>query len=254
MVNIKIENLDFAYNGSLVLNEIFDEIKKGEFAALVGPNGSGKSTLLRCLDKILLPKNGNIYLNEKNLKEIDRKILARSIAYVPQSEDEVFQNNVFDTVLMGRKPHISWMPTNNDLEITAKVIEKLDLAEFSMKFLNQLSGGQRQRVYIARALAQEPKILLLDEPTASLDLRHQLEVLEILKNLTKKGISVVVAIHDLNLALQFCEKIVMLKNGKIFAKGGKEIITSKIVEKLYGVKVKIINEDERIFIIPEKIQ
>jgi len=254
MVNIKIENLDFAYNGSLVLNEIFDEIKKGEFAALVGPNGSGKSTLLRCLDKILLPKNGNIYLNEKNLKEIDRKILARSIAYVPQSEDEVFQNNVFDTVLMGRKPHISWMPTNNDLEITAKVIEKLDLAEFSMKFLNQLSGGQRQRVYIARALAQEPKILLLDEPTASLDLRHQLEVLEILKNLTKKGISVVVAIHDLNLALQFCEKIVMLKNGKIFAKGGKEIITSKIIENLYGVKVKIINEDERFFIIPEKIQ
>jgi len=254
MVNIKIENLDFAYNGSLVLNEIFDEIKKGEFAALVGPNGSGKSTLLRCLDKILLPKNGNIYLNEKNLKEIDRKILAKSIAYVPQSEDEVFQNNVFDTVLMGRKPHISWMPTNNDLEITAKVIEKLDLAEFSMKFLNQLSGGQRQRVYIARALAQEPKILLLDEPTASLDLRHQLEVLEILKNLTKKGISVVVAIHDLNLALQFCEKIVMLKNGKIFAKGGKEIITSKIIENLYGVKVKIINEDERFFIIPEKIQ
>ncbi len=254
MVNIKIENLDFAYNGSLVLNEIFDEIKKGEFAALVGPNGSGKSTLLRCLDKILLPKNGNIYLNEKNLKEIDRKILAKNIAYVPQSEDEVFQNNVFDTVLMGRKPHISWMPTNNDLEITAKVIEKLDLAEFSMKFLNQLSGGQRQRVYIARALAQEPKILLLDEPTASLDLRHQLEVLEILKNLTKKGISVVVAIHDLNLALQFCEKIVMLKNGKIFAKGGKEIITSKIIENLYGVKVKIINEDERFFIIPEKIQ
>ncbi|MBI9037665.1 MAG: ABC transporter ATP-binding protein [Bacteroidales bacterium] len=254
MVNIKIENLDFAYNGSLVLNKIFDEIKKGEFTALVGPNGSGKSTLLRCLDKILLPKNGSIYLNGKNFKEIDRKILAKSIAYVPQSEDEVFQSNVFDTILMGRKPHISWMPTNDDLEITAKVIEKLDLSEFSMKYLNQLSGGQRQRVYIARALAQQPKILFLDEPTANLDLRHQLEVLDILKNLTKKGISVVVAIHDLNLALQFCEKIVMLKDGKIFAKGGKEIITSKIVENLYGVKVKIINEDERFFIIPEKTQ
>lgn len=155
---------------------------------------------------------------------------------------------------MGRKPHISWMPTNADLEITAKVIEKLDLSEFSMKYLNQLSGGQRQRVYIARALAQQPKILFLDEPTANLDLRHQLEVLGILKNLTIKGISVVVAIHDLNLALQFCEKIVMLKNGKIFAKGGKEIITSEIVESLYGVKVKIINEDQRFFIIPEKIQ
>lgn len=254
MVNIKIENLDFAYNGSLVLNKINNEIEKGEFTALVGPNGSGKSTLLRCLDKILLPKKGNIFLNGKNIKNIDRKMLAKSIAYVPQSEDEVFQSNVFDTVLMGRKPHISWMPTKNDLEITAKVIEKLDLSEISMKYLNQLSGGQRQRVYIARALAQQPKILLLDEPTANLDLRHQLEVLDVLKKLTKRGISVVVAIHDLNLALQYCEKIVMLKDGKIFAKGGKEIITSKIVENLYGIKVKVLNDDERLFIIPEKIQ
>jgi len=130
------------------------------------------------------------------------------------------------------------------------VIQQLDLQDITLKYINKLSGGQRQRVFIARALAQQPEILLLDEPTANLDLKHQLEVLRILKELTKKGITIIIAIHDLNLALQYSDHFILLKDGVIFASGGKEIISDKNIEKLYGLKVKIISENGNCFIIP----
>ncbi len=170
---------------------------------------------------------------------------------MPQSEGGTFPATVFDTVLLGRKPHIQWSPQQKDLEITAAVIEKLDLSEISLKSINKLSGGQRQRVFIARALAQEPEILLLDEPTANLDLKHQLEVLKVLKELSHQGITVVIAIHDLNLALQYSDKFVLLKEGEIFATGGKEIISNKNIEKLYDIKVKIIKDDGHFIIVPQ---
>ena len=251
MVKIEIQNLEFSYNGFPVLKNINENIDKGEFVGVVGPNGSGKSTLLRCLDRILKPNHGQIFLNGKNVRKLNRNALARQISYVPQKESNTFPSTVFDTVLMGRKPHISWMPVKKDLEITSNVIKMLDLTDIAFKDINQLSGGQRQRVFIARALAQQPEVLLLDEPTANLDLRHQMEVMNILKSLTNKDITIIIAIHDLNMALQYCNKLIMLKDGEIFAKGGKDIITTDTIEKLYDIKVKIINEDGRIFIIPE---
>lgn len=251
MVKIEIQSLEFSYNGFPVLKNINENIDKGEFVGVVGPNGSGKSTLLRCLDRILKPKHGKIFLNSKNIRKLSRNDLARQIAYVPQKESNTFPATVFDTVLMGRKPHINWMPVKKDLDITSKVIEMLDLTDIAFKDINQLSGGQRQRVFIARALAQQPEVLLLDEPTANLDLRHQMEVMNILKSLTNKDITIIIAIHDLNMALQYCNKLIMLKDGEIFAKGGKDIITTDTIEKLYDIKVNIIKENGRIFIIPK---
>lgn len=250
MVKIEVQNLNFAYNGTLVLKNINYHFEQGKLISIVGPNGSGKSTILKCMDRILQPKDGFIHLDKKNIFDFRLDELAHKIAYVPQSEGGTFPATVFDTVLLGRKPHIQWSPQQNDLEITASIIEMLDLQDLSLKSINKLSGGQRQRVFIARALAQEPEVLLLDEPTGNLDLKHQLEVLKILKTLSLKGITVILAIHDLNLALQFSDHFILLKDGEIFASGGKEIISDKNIEMLYGVKVKIINEQGNCYIIP----
>ncbi len=251
MAKISVDNLDFAYNGSLVLKNISHSFDEGKLISIVGPNGSGKSTLLKCLNRILEPKNGSILLEEKNLKNFKSQELAKKIAYVPQSEQFIFPITVFDTVLMGRKPHIQWSPGKKDIVITSQMIEQFDLKDISLKSVNKLSGGQRQRVFIARALAQEPQILLLDEPTANLDLKHQLEVLKILKKLSVQGITVIIAIHDLNLALQYSDDFVLLKEGEIFAKGGKEIISNENIEKLYDIKVNIIRENGNFIIVPK---
>lgn len=251
MDKIALKQLNFAYNGNLVLKNINHQFESGKLISIVGPNGSGKSTILKCLDRIIIPNNGQIHLDNKNILDFKSEALARKLAYVPQSEGGTFPATVFDTVLMGRKPHIQWSPQQKDLEITAKVIETLDLSKISLQSINKLSGGQRQRVFIARALAQEPEVLLLDEPTANLDLKHQLEVLRVLKELSQQGITVIIAIHDLNLALQFSDKFVLLKDGEIFAEGGKEIISNKNIEKLYDIKVKILKDDDQFIIIPK---
>ncbi len=250
MVKIEIKNLSFAYNGGLVLKNLNHTFNKGELISIVGPNGSGKSTLIKCLDGLLKYKEGEIFLDGVNLSSMKAEEIAKIIAYVPQTESNTFPSTVFDTILMGRKPHINWSPSKRDFEIVSEVIQLLDLNDISLKYINKLSGGQRQRVFIARALAQEPQVLLMDEPTANLDLKHQLEVLKILKNLSKKGITVIIAIHDLNLALQYCDQFILLNNGEIFSSGGKEIISHENIELLYGIKVDIIRQNGNCFIVP----
>lgn len=247
---IKIENISFAYNGSLVLKNISENIHKGEFIGIIGPNGSGKTTLLRCLNGILRPRDGRILIHNEHIAHMSANQLARKIAYVPQILNNVFPATVFDTILMGRKPHIGWAPSNQDLDITSNIIVKLDLQNIAMKNINKLSGGQRQRVFIGRALAQEPQIILLDEPTANLDLHHQHEVLSILKELSNSKITVIIAIHDLNLAMQYCSRFLLVHEGNIISQGGTEIFNPEIIEKVYKVKVNIFEEKEHKYIIP----
>lgn len=248
---IELKNIDFAYKNDLVLKNVNITLKQGDFIAFVGPNGSGKSTLIRCIDGILTPNRGDILYENKNLHKMSREKIAKLVAYVPQSEGHSLFSTVYDTVLIGRKPHIGWRPNKNDHSIVIRALKQLDLEPIAMNYMNELSGGQRQRVFIARALAQEPSVLLLDEPTANLDLKHTLEVLELLKNLTKKNITVVIAIHDLNLAVRYCNHITMLNNGEIFAEGGKEIMTTENINKLYGVDVKLIKDHEHTIFIPK---
>lgn len=249
---IKIENISFAYNGSLVLENITENIRSGEFIGIIGPNGSGKTTLLRCLNGILQPKYGRILINDENIENMRSNQLARKIAYVPQILNNVFPATVFDTILMGRKPHIGWAPSGTDLDVASEIVVKLDLQDIAMKDINKLSGGQRQRVFIGRALAQEPRIILLDEPTANLDLHHQHEVLSILKELSNSNITVIIAIHDLNLAMQYCSRFLLVHNGKVEARGGIEIFGPEIIEKVYKVKVNVFEEEDHKYIIPLK--
>ncbi|TXT57237.1 MAG: ABC transporter related protein [Promethearchaeota archaeon] len=249
---LKIEDLEFSYGNGLILQNLNLEIDKGEFVAIIGPNGVGKSTLLRLFDGILKPTQGSISLDGRNINQLHRKAIAKKIAYVPQSEVRVFPTTVYDTVLMGRKPHIDWMETKKDKKIVSQVLSELGLGSLALRDVNKLSGGQRQKVFIARALAQEPEMLLLDEPTANLDLKHQIEVLNLLKNQIDNGISVVIAIHDLNLALKYCDRIIVLFDKGIYVDGNKQIIDEEIIEKVYGVKVLMIEKGDRVFIIPEE--
>jgi iron complex transport system ATP-binding protein len=248
---ISIRNIEFSYNVFPVLQDVSCDIGVGDFVALVGPNGSGKSTLIKCINGILKIQKGDILIDGKASTTYSPTAMARKIAYVPQSESRQMPATVFDTVLMGRKPYISWKPAENDLNITAEILDLLDIDHLSMKRTNELSGGQQQIVMIARALAQEPEILLLDEPTANLDIRHQLEVLEVLKGLAAKNMTIVIAIHDINMAVRYANNIMMLKDGKVFSYGSNSEITAENIEQLYEIKAEIIAIDGIPHIIPK---
>ncbi len=249
-MNIKIDNIEFAYNGAAVLQNIECEINSGDLIAVVGPNGSGKSTLIKCVNGILKPRKGNILINEQDILKYRKNDIAKTMAYVPQINQGKTPLSVFDSILLGRKPYINWKPSKNDLQVTAEIIEQLNLSDIAMKDINRLSGGQQQTVFIARALAQQTDILLLDEPTASLDLRHSIEIMDILKQLANKGLTIIVALHDINIAMRYATKFMMLKNGEIFAHGGKEIITEEYLEQLYDIKIRVIRNDDELYIMP----
>ncbi len=252
-MNIIVDNIKFAYNGTPVLKDLDCNINKGELIAIVGPNGSGKSTLIKCMNGILSPQKGVVKISGEDIKKHKLQELAKNIAYVPQNKTRQTPVTVFDTVLLGRKPYISWKPSENDLEIATDIIDKLQLNSIALKDINKLSGGQQQMVYIARALAQQPEIILLDEPTANLDLKHTIEIMDKLSNLCSKGLTVVVALHDINLAIRYASNIMMLKNGKVFAYGGKEVITEDNLEFLYDIKVNIVKNDDNFHVIPTEL-
>jgi len=248
---IEVRNVDFAYKESLVIKSINNQLSQGDFVCVVGPNGSGKSTLIKCLAGILRPKSGSILLNKRNVHTYHHRELAKTIAYVPQAEYNLHPVNVFDAVLMGRKPYFNWSPGNKDYIAVQKALELMALGDNALDWLNELSGGQRQRVFIARALAQEANVLLMDEPTANLDIRHALDVMQILRDLAGKGITVIIAIHDLNLAARYCSKMLMLNEGYLFSSGGREIMTAENIKKMYNIDVQIREESGQLFFIPQ---
>lgn len=249
---ISLEHIYFSYNHKAVLDNVRHAFHKGSFTAMMGPNGSGKTTLIRLMNGILKPGKGTILLNKTPLRKIRRDTIARQMAYVPQQQSNVFPATVFDTVLLGRKPYIQWNPGTKDKEITSAVLVELGLQDIAFKDINRLSSGQRQRVFIARALAQQPDIILLDEPTANLDLQHQHELMALLQHLSNTGITVIVAIHDLNLAVNYCSDFMLLDAGKLVAHGGRDIISQELIESVYKVKVRLIQQDGDTYIIPLK--
>lgn len=253
-MKLKIQGLDFRYNSKLVLKDITLEVGEEEILTLLGPNGSGKTTLLRCIMRILNPDKGYILINGRQISKIKRRELAKRMACVPQSEPDNFPTTVFDAILIGRRPYLNWNPSIKDFKIVSEVLHLLELEEFVLRDLNELSGGEKQKVLIARAIVQEPEIMLLDEPTSNLDLRHQLEVLEIIKYLVKKRtISVIMAMHDLNLASKYSDKLVMLKNGKIFSTGTpKQVITPENIKSVYGVEATVYNQSQTPYVVAKK--
>ena len=252
-MTIKVEELNFSYGeGPNVLKNVSFQLHKNEVLGVVGPNGSGKSTLLKSINGILKVNSGTIKLNGQSIQNLSRNEIAKIIGYVPQNEEKEFPSTVFDTILLGRRPYITWKPTSKDLKIVSDIIDLLDLRELSMRDVNQLSGGQKQKVMVGRSLAQEPDILLLDEPTSDLDLRHQLEVLKIIEDQVSNEKSAILAIHDLNLASRFCDKILILDDGEVYDFGGTEVLSRENIESVYGVKVTIKSHLGRSLVVPEE--
>jgi len=249
-MDIQVNNLKFAYRDEDVIKDISCQFFPGRFYAIIGPNGSGKSTFIKLLNRILKPGGGRVCIDGKPIENYRRKQLARIIGYVPQSEERRLPLTVFDTVMVGRRPHLGWTPGRKDHLKVEETIREFSLDHLAFRPADELSGGELQRVHIARALVQEPRILILDEPTSSLDLKHQIEVMKLLREISHSGITVIMAIHDLNLAFRYADRFVFLKNGNVLANGGDEIITEDNIEKLYEVGIKKIDNGNYVYVVP----
>ena len=251
-MRLQIKDLSFSYGSTQILKDISMELGSSDVLGIVGPNGAGKSTLLRCIDRILVPQNGTLLLDGREMKQMSSMEIAKKIGYVPQSIANTFPATVFDTVLMGRRPHLGWRSSEEDIDTVLEVLTMLKIKYLAMRDFNEISGGQQQKVLIARALAQDAEILLLDEPTSNLDIRHQLEVMEILTKLVKKrGLSVMMAIHDLNLASRYSDRIIMLNGGSVRDTGDPaSVLTAENIRSVYGVAVIVKHEADKPYIIP----
>lgn len=238
-MNLQVDGLAFNYPCQKVLKNISFSMKRGECLAILGTNGAGKSTLLKCINKILKPQMGTMVIEKEDVRNCKQIDLAKKVAYVSQTNQST-TTTVFDSILIGRKPYIKWDVRKKDLQIVNETIKLLDLQKLALKNVDELSGGEYQKVLIARALAQETGVLMLDEPTNSLDLKNQLEVLALIKEIARiKNIMAIVTIHDLNLALRFAHKFILLKDGLIHATGGKEVITEENIAAVYDVSVTV---------------
>lgn len=249
---LKLENLFSGYEDIEVLKGISIEFQKGIVYAILGPNGSGKSTLLRTIDRIIKPKAGAVYIDGDDLRKLSIKELAKKIAYLPQRSNSAPYSTVFETILLGRKPYIAFEPAEKDLDIVEKIIRDFGLSRFAFRKINELSGGEAQKVLIARALAQSPGVLLLDEPVNHLDPKNQIEILTILKRVTKElNIATIIVLHDVNLAIQFADYFIFMKDGRVYREGDSRIIEPSLIKYVYDIDVKIIEINGRKFIITE---
>ena len=249
---LSINGLDFRYKNISVLKDVGIDLKKGEVLSIVGPNGAGKTTILKCILGIVKQDKGTILIDGKDASRMKRLNLAKCISYVSQASPSKFPISVFDAVLMGRRPYIVWKPSKKDLEVVADVLRSMDLEDVALRDFDQLSGGQKQKVLLARAFAQETDYLLLDEPTSNLDLRHQMEVMEMISGMVKrKGMAAMLAMHDLNLASRFSDTIVMLNAGKIFCTGEPlQVMTLENIRSVYGVEAIINQNNGNPYILP----
>ncbi|MDD2679458.1 MAG: ABC transporter ATP-binding protein [Candidatus Omnitrophica bacterium] len=240
---LKIENLSAGYYSGDIIKGVSLDVAAGDFIGIIGPNGSGKTTLLRLCSKILHPRKGRIYFSEKDILTMDLKEFCRKVAFVSQDIATGFSFSVMELVLMGRIPHLKRLQfeTRKDIAICEKALALTDASALKEKMIDELSAGERQRAIIARALAQEPVLLLLDEPTAHLDIGHQIQVMDLLKKLNRQNnLTIVMVLHDLNLASAYCNRICLLDNGAIFKEGTlQEVLTYKNIEAVYKTVVLV---------------
>jgi len=238
---VDIREVSFGYGGRRVLDGVSTTIRPGEVLGLVGPNGAGKSTLVRALLGFNRPDSGSIFIEGRNIAAIPGRQRAKLMAYVPQSSTMGFPITVFESILLGRTPHMGARVTERDTAIVEDLLARLKLESFADRLMSELSGGERQRVMLARALAQEARILVLDEPTSALDIGNQLFTLRVVGEIAReRGVAALIAIHDLSLAARFAERLILLHGGKVRAHGGwEDTLTSEAIHEVYGVKAHV---------------
>lgn len=250
---LEVKNLSYHYlNGPAVLEDVSFSVAEGQFLAILGNNGVGKSTMLKCFNKILAPDAGQVLMDGEDLLKMSLRGIARRMAFVAQSVPNT-QMTVHDMVMLGRRPYMKWGFTEDDHQIVHHTMAQLDIEPLRGRFLSELSGGERQKVMLARALAQQPKVLLLDEPTSSLDIQNQYQVLKIVRDICHdQNLTAVVVIHDLNLALRFCDRFLLMRQGKVYACGGKEILTRQALKDVYHVDAQVVDVAGQSMVLVDK--
>jgi iron complex transport system ATP-binding protein len=235
MTFFEVKGINFAYDSKPILKDISFNVKAGDVVSILGPNGVGKTTLIKCIDKILKPDSGSVFIEKSDLHQMNKNEIAKNVGYVAQ-KNETSRTTVFDSVLLGRKPHFDWNATQKDVRLAGRVLHLLGLDNLALKYVNEISGGEYQLVQIARVLVQQPKVILLDEPTSSLDLSNQHMIMHLIRNIVKKNHMVaIMIIHDLNLAFRHSDKFILMKEGMIHSIGGHEIITPENIKKVYNI-------------------
>ncbi len=244
---LTIEDICFSYKEQIVLQNVTLEVEKGEIVGILGPNGCGKTTLLKLLNRNLHPDAGRVLMDGSDLEDISKRRIARHIAVVPQSNEIRFAFSVRDIVAMGRMPFMDRFhgESSEDTCIVEEAMEKTNITDFADRLINTMSGGERQRVIIARAIAQKPEIILLDEPTLHLDINHQFEILDLVRRLSdEEDLTVVIVSHDLPMVVKFCDRIVLIHENKVFAVGTpEEVLTRENMRTVFNIEAVLEYDD-----------
>jgi iron complex transport system ATP-binding protein len=235
MMFFTVNSISFSYHSKQVLDEVTFTVEQDDVVSILGPNGAGKTTLIKCISKIFTPATGAVFMEGIDLHQMSKKDIAKNIGYVAQ-KSETAKTTVFDSVLLGRKPHFEWDITQKDVRLVGRVLHLLGLDELALKYVDEISGGEYQLVQIARVLVQQPRVILLDEPTSSLDLSNQHMIMHLIRNIVKKNhMAAIMIIHDLNLAIRHSDKFVLMKQGMVYAVGNHEVITPQNIKAVYNI-------------------
>ncbi len=241
MMFFEVNGISFSYGSRRVLDDVSFTVERGDILSILGPNGVGKTTLIKCINKVLTSETGTVFIEGVNLHQMRRRDIAKNIGYVPQ-KSEPSRTTVFDSVLLGRKPHFEWDASKKDIRLAGRALHLLGLDELALKYVDEISGGEYQLVQIARVLVQQPKVMLLDEQTNSLDLSNQHMIMNLIRNIVEKNhIAAIMISHDLNLAIRYCNRFVLMKDGMVYAAGAHEVITPENIKAVYNTDAYVEN-------------